>query len=64
MNLLGEYFLEGQIEAKQEPNYIQLRVFLKIIGRLLRNLEKSIYTPWTVRVMAQDYSDNNLKAFS
>jgi hypothetical protein len=50
--LLGEYFLEGQLEAKQEPNYIQLRVFLKIIGRLLRNLENSIYTPMMVREIA------------
>jgi hypothetical protein len=52
VNLLGEYFLEGQLEAKQEPNYIQLRVFLKIIGRLLRNLESSIYTPMMIREIA------------
>jgi hypothetical protein len=54
--LLGEYFLEGQLEANQEPNYIQLRVFMKIIGRLLRNLEHSIYSPLIIQDFAQEYA--------
>ena len=41
-----------------------MKVFLKIIGRLLKNLENSIYTPNMIQVLAQDYYENNLGNFA
>jgi len=41
-----------------------MQVFLKIIGRLLRNMEKSIYVPVLINLQAEEFAAKALQTFA
>ena len=53
--LIQEFFVEPQLERQQEPNFIQLKVFEKMLYNLFYNLTMGIFSPQGLTAFELDY---------
>lgn len=65
IQLLKEYFETKQMERGQDPNFIQMKIFLNILNELFSNFEKCFFFSLeNIQFTVQDMTANGLGALT